>query len=219
MDSVENLIEPLRHSPQLPQAVGLLTQQLEAERQARERFYEEMTPDQKVEFIDGQVILHSPARNQHLDVTGFVFRLLSTHVALHQLGSVKLEKCLCVFPRNDYEPDVVFFGNESAQRLTPDTMKFPVPNLIVEVLSKSTERRDRGVKFEDYAANGVGEYWIIDADAKVVEQYVLADGKYDLRVKSSSGLLRSEIVAGFEIEIEALFDEQKNLDALRMMMQ
>ena len=70
MSSVDRLIEPLRHSPQLPQAIAILQAEWEAECQRRDRFYREMTPDQKIEFIDGEVVLHSPARNRHLDVTG-----------------------------------------------------------------------------------------------------------------------------------------------------
>ncbi|GAB2598351.1 Uma2 family endonuclease [Spirosoma areae] len=41
-------------------------------------------------------------------------------------------------------------------------MKLPAPDLVIEVLSKSTARRDRGVKFTDYAANGIAEYWIVN---------------------------------------------------------
>jgi len=219
MATVEELIKVLLHSPQLPNLVDRLTQQLQNERLARHQFYEDMNPDQKIEFIDGEVILHSPARNRHLDVTMLTAKLLHTFVALHRLGTVKSEKCLCVFPRNDYEPDIVFFGPEKVASLTPDTMKFPVPDLAIEVLSSSTEDRDRGVKFEDFAINGVGEYWIIDAVTQTVEQYVLVDAEYELRVKSSSGRLCSIRIAGLELEIEAMFDEQKSLNALRKLME
>ena len=219
MATVEELIKVLLHSPQLPNLVDRLTQQLQNERLARHQFYDNMTPDQKIEFIDGEVILHSPARNRHLDVTMLTAKLLHTFVALHRLGTVKSEKCLCVFPRNDYEPDIVFFGPEKVASLTPDTMKFPVPDLAIEVLSSSTEDRDRGVKFEDFAINGVGEYWIIDAVTQTVEQYVLVDAEYELRVKSSSGRLCSIMIAGLEFKIEAMFDEQKSLNALRKLME
>ena len=70
MSSVEKLIEPLRHSPQLPQAIAILQAELESERQRREQFYHDMSPNQKIEFIEGRVVLHSPARNRHLDATG-----------------------------------------------------------------------------------------------------------------------------------------------------
>jgi len=218
MNTFEALIEPLRHSPQLPQAVTLLQRQIDQERQRRDQFYHKMTPEQKVEFINGEVVLHSPARNWHLDVTKFVLKILDTYVRIHGLGTVKTQMCLCVFPRNDYEPDIVFFGRDKAATMSPDTVKFPVPDLAVEVLSNSTEARDRGVKFEDFAANSVGEYWIIDADESIIERYVLRSGEYELALKSSSGRLRSEVIDGFEIDVESLFDEDRNLDALRALL-
>ncbi len=214
MDALDELIRPIRHSPQLPLLVDRLTQQLQAEHQARERFYDEMTEEQKVEFIDGEVVFQPPFENCHLDASGRIDILLHTFVIRHRLGTVKTEKCLCVFPRNDYEPDVVFFGPEKTSQLQPDTMKFPVPDLAVEVLSSSTESRDRGVKFEDFAINGVGEYWIVSTNEASVEQYVLENGAYCLRMKSSSGRLVSSVIAGLEIEVEAIFDDQKNLTAL-----
>lgn len=213
--SLESLIEPIRHSPQLMEAVDLLQTQIRIERERREKFYEETTPDQKIEFIDGEVVLHSPARNVHLDVVLNIATLLRAHVDVRNLGEVKMEKCLCVFPRNDYEPDAVFFRPEKAAAFANGTMKFPIPDLVVEVLSDSTEARDRGVKFEDFQAHGVGEYWIVDAERAVIEQYVLRDDGYELVLKSSSGELRSAIVKGFVIPVRALFSRAENLEALR----
>lgn len=215
MSNIESLIESLRHSPLLPEAVELLSQQLANEALRRQKFYQEMTPEQKTEFIGGEVVLHSPARNQHLDVTKYILKLLDTFVSLHDLGTVKAEKCLCVFPRNDYEPDVVFFGGEKAAELSPDTLRFPVPDLVVEVLSESTAARDRGVKFEDYAANAVQEYWIVDADRSHVEQYLLHDREYNLELKSSTGIIRSQAIVGLEVAVKALFHEAGNLQALQ----
>lgn len=218
MSSLNRLIEPLRHSPQLPKAIAVLQAELEIEQKRREQFYQAMAPDQKVEFIDGEVVLHSPARNRHLDVTGRLFKLVHTYASLHELGQVKSEKCLCVFPRNDYEPDIVFFGSDKSATLTPDTMKFPVPDLIVEVLSPSTEARDRGVKFEDFASNGVTEYWLIDTEAAFVEQYLLASGEYTLVMKSASGIVKCRAIAGLTVPIEAIFDEKSNLQAIRQLL-
>ena len=215
MKTIERLIETLSHSPLLPVVIQRLQEQIAEEQCKRELFYDEMTPDQKVEFIDGAVVMHSPARNRHLEVTMFVASLLRAYVDTHQLGVVRVEKCLCVFPRNDYEPDVVFFGQAKAATLTAETLKFPVPDLIVEVLSESTQQNDRGVKFEDYAANGVDEYWIVDADKSTVEQYLLSDGQYELCVKSSTGKLTSHVLVGLAIDIESLFDQQRNLSAMR----
>ena len=97
-------------------------------------------------------------------------------------------------------------------------MKFPVPDLVVEVLSESTEPRDRGVKFEDFQAHGVGEYWIVDAGRAVIEQYVLRGAAFELVLKSGSGELRSEVVPGFVVPVRAFFSAAENLAALREML-
>ncbi|MCU0979556.1 MAG: Uma2 family endonuclease [Pirellulaceae bacterium] len=184
----------------------------------RQAFYEEISDDQKAEFIDGEVILHSPARNKHIVVRQHLEKLLHTYAALQSLGHVLGEKCLCIFPRNDYEPDVVFFGPEKTAELTGDTMKFPIPDFVVEVLSDSTESRDRGVKFEDFEAHGVAEYWIVDADAEIVEQYLRRGDRFHLVLKSGSGEIASPTVAGFRISIRAIFDPAENLATLRRYM-
>lgn len=97
-------------------------------------------------------------------------------------------------------------------------MKFPVPDLVVEVLSSSTEVRDRGVKFEDSEAHGVAEYWIVDADGQTVEQYLCREGVFQLQLKSGSGEISSSTIPGFTIPIRALFDPTENLACLQRLM-
>ena len=94
-------------------------------------------------------------------------------------------------------------------------MKFPVQDLVVEVLSDSTAKNDRGIKYRDYATSGVTEYWIIDPENKMVEQYLLQEDQYELRIKSDSGEIHSVAIPGFTIPIQAIFDEQLNLAILR----
>ena len=220
MDSLDTLLQPVLHSPQLVEAVDRLQQQIESERELRQQFYDEMTPEQKVEFINGEVVLHSPARNRHLDASSELLMLLKAHVKRHGLGTVKTEKCLCVFPRNDYEPDIVYFGAEKTALLEPETMRFPIPDFVVEVLSESTEQRDRGVKFDDFAAHGVEEYWIIDTESECVEQYIPGKGGvYDLVLKSGQGTIQSRVIEGFVVEIRAIFDEEINLRELHRILE
>ena len=215
MPSIAQLISPIIHSPRLAEITESLQRTLEEERRMRNKFYADMTPEMKIEFIDGEVVLHSPARNIHLDVTKWILKLLDTFVGANGLGEVKSEKCLVVFPRNDYEPDIVYFAPDKARTLKADTMKFPIPDLAVEVLSESTEQRDRGVKFEDFEAHGVQEYWIVDPEAGTVEQYVRQGETLNLHMKSGSGELRSMVIPGFVAPIRAFFDAQENLAALR----
>jgi len=216
--ALESAIQPLLHSPLLPEIVDNLQARIRQEAARRGSFYEDLRDDQKAEFVDGQVILHSPARDKHLAVRQHLERLLGTYVSVQRVGKVRTEKCLCVFPRNDYEPDVVFFGPDKAAGLADDTMKFPIPDLVAEILSESTEDRDRGVKFEDYESHGVAEYWIIDADAEIVEQYLRRGERFYLALKSGSGEIASPTVPGFRIPIRAMFHQADNLAALRQLM-
>ena len=120
-----------------------------------------------------------------------------------------------ILTRNDYEPDICFFGPEKAKAFTPSQSKFPAPDLIVEVLSESTEANDRGIKFEDYAAHGVAEYWIVDPVAETIEQYLLQEGIYRLAVKVKTGTIASTGVTGFEIPVRAVFDGAEQLTTLQ----
>ena len=155
----------------------------------------------------------APASAAHSRAAQHLFLLLDTYVQVRGLGRVGFGKTMVALTRNDYEPDVCFFGRSKADLIEPDTLAFSAPDLAVEVLSPSTEKRDRGVKSEDYAAHGVTEYWIIDTET--VEQY-LADGDaYALAMKSGTGELASRAVEGFVVPVRAVFDDAANLSALR----
>ncbi|TDU81226.1 Uma2 family endonuclease [Prosthecobacter fusiformis] len=202
-------LEELRHSPALPEAIRFLQSLWEEEQQARKQFYDDITDEVKAEFIEGEIIVHSPARLQHLETRDHIHFLLRSLVMHHQLGGKVLgEKACCHFPRNSYEPDVVYFGPEKTTLLKPETVIFPIPDLAIEILSDSTEKRDRGVKFEDYETHGVTEYWIIDAEKCVLEQYVRGeDNRYELQVKSGTGDLVSPVLGGLTISIRDLLQK------------
>ena len=216
---MEPAVQELLNSPKLALHVRRLGDVLAREHEARARFYDEIDEDQKAEFINGEVVMHPPVRLRHNEASNRLLTLLRPYVQLRKLGLVGYEKILVALTRNDYEPDVCFFGAEKTAGFTPDQTKFPAPDLAAEVLSPGTAERDRGVKFEDYAAHGVAEYWIIDPEAETVEQYILEEGRYALRMKSGSGELGSAIVEGFEIPVRALFDDDENLRVLRQLLQ
>jgi Uma2 family endonuclease len=180
----------------------------------RQEFYQTVQENQKVEFINGEVVVQSPVKLRHDSVSGAFFRLISTFVMVHDLGHVGHEKLLVSLTRNDYEPDVCFFSKDKARSFKPDQMKFPAPDFIAEILSESTEKIDRGIKFTDYAAHGVLEYWLIDPESESVEQYVIKNDAYKLQVKSGTGLVTSVAIPGFEIPVRSIFEQKQNLSVL-----
>jgi Uma2 family endonuclease len=217
-ENYEEHISAILESPAAPNMVAKLQSALELERQKRIKFYDDIDDDMKVEFINGEIIVHSPVKKEHTDATGFLFQLLNPFVRIAKLGYVGYEKVMSAFTRNDYEPDVVFFDNEKADSFKKGMWKYPVPDFVVEVLSDGTENRDRGIKFNDYEAHGVLEYWIIDVQDETVEQYFLQEGKFKLHLKAGQGNITSRTIKGFSIDIRAVFDEKENLNALKLIM-
>ncbi len=212
--ALDQRLRPIVKSPDMPQLMRDLQAIWEEEQQRRTEFYNWVTPNVKAEFIDGEVVVHSPVRKKHNAITGAIFKLLDTYCIKRQLGFVGIEKIMARFERNDYEPDIVFFGKEKTAALHDDQTIFPVPDFIVEVLSDSTEERDRGVKFRDYALHHVAEYWIIDAETETLEQYRLVGDEYVLVATFQKGVVECSVIPGFKIPVRAIFDQAVQVETL-----
>lgn len=201
-----------------PEAFQILEQAhtlLRNEQSKREQFYNEITDDIKAEFINGEIIVHSPVKSSHAQASENLFSILGIYALKHRLGRVTHEKVMARFTRNDYEPDVMFFGKEKADTIKPEQSLFPIPDFVIEVLSDSTAERDRGVKYRDYEAHQVNEYWLIDVEAKYVEQYVIKNGEYVLIKKTDEGIIHCSTLKGLDIPIEAIFDEQQQFNFIQ----
>jgi Uma2 family endonuclease len=211
------LAEPLLDAPDLPEIVDLLQAKLAEEQYRRKQFLRDLTPSMKAEFINGEVLMHSPAKSRHINASDNAFALLRWFSMNRDLGRVMHEKALVSFSRNDYEPDVVFYRKSKARLIEPDQMRMPVPDLVVEVLSPSTESNDRGVKFVDYALHGVEEYWIVDCEAETVEVHHLPEGtKAYAKAPRLHGTdeIRSRVLPGLVFPAAALFDPAAHQAAL-----
>lgn len=211
----EGLFTAIMALPSAPALVARLQSALDEERQRRQQFYAEIDGSMKAEFINGEVIIHSPVKKDHSEISTLLVKLVDTYVRINQLGFVGHEKVLIALSRNDYEPDLVYFNANKSKDFQKSQWKFPVPDFVVEILSYSTEKRDKGIKFEDYAVHGISEYWIIDPDDESIEQYLLNGKEYKLNLKAHKGNIDSVAIKGFSIEIRALFDAEVNLAELK----
>ena len=203
-----DLVEKLKNAPDAYKIMDEITRMLEAEKVKRQEFYDLIHENVKAEFINGEIIFHSPVKSRHWMASSNLAAHLIPYVKDHNLGVVGLEKVMIRCTRNDYEPDIVFFSKEKSVHFSPDQMLFPPPDLAVEILSPSTEKNDREIKFSDYAAHGIMEYWIVDPDEMSIEQYLLDGHQYKLKVKlTCDGLLHAHVVKGLTIDIAEVFDK------------
>jgi Uma2 family endonuclease len=137
----------------------------------RANFYSLIKESEKAEYINGEAIFHSPVKLKHSRISANFSGLIYNHLKNKNTGGhLGIEKIMIELTRNSYEPDICFFRKELASTFTDDQMLFPTPDFIVEILSPSTEKIDREIKFMDYAQHGVKEYWIIDPDKETIEQ-------------------------------------------------
>lgn len=144
--------------------------------------------------------------HRHWEVSLNLSSLLHFHVKQFAIGKVGVEKIMVSLTRNDYEPDICFYRKEIADTFTPKQLLFPAPDFIVEILSDSIVKYDRGIKKTDYAAHGVAEYWIVDPEAKTIEQYILDNKTFTLKnIMGKEGNLLSEAVKGFMVEWGQIF--------------
>ncbi len=216
----KNKIEDLKHAPNLPLVVDELLTFLEDEKVRRKHFLENLNDDTKAEFIEGEIVLNSPVKRKHYLIVVNLSTLLNAYVTIHNLGEVASEKVLIHLTRNDFEPDIVFFTAEQVSKFDKNTMLHPAPTMVVEVLSNSTEKYDRGIKFEDYSNHGIEEYWIIDPEAEEIEQYFLTEeNEYLLNLKSNSGNIKLRAIKNLVLPIRACFSKEENILALKKIME
>lgn len=200
---MDAILQTIIKSPKLPDYVEELKRVLEEEQVRRNDFYNWLDEDKRAEFIAGEVVIHSPARALHIWTLKKIARIIDDYVELHKIGTVFTEQALIRLQRSDMMPDLVFWKDK---KFDDDTKIFPIPNFVVEVISKSTEKNDRVNKKAEYALNGIVEYWIIDPDLKSIEQYVLDEEEYKLREKLTHGTIRCEVLKGLEIELDQIFN-------------
>jgi Uma2 family endonuclease len=202
-----DILIPLIQSPKLQEHFIKLKDYIREEQQKRKDFYDFVTEDMKAEFINGEVIIHSPVTDEHESASFDLASLLHIYTTINKSGRITHEKLMIALTRNNYEPDICFFGTAKAKKFKEGQKLYPAPDFIAEVTSKSTEKMDRGVKFEDYALHGIKEYWIIDPRHKTIEKYLLVNKKYELEEKLVQGEISSKVIKGFKIPVKAIFDK------------
>jgi Uma2 family endonuclease len=160
----------------------------------------------RYELCDGELIELTAPILLHQLVVGHLFDLLREYQRAYG-GLVVLAPMDVVFDEfNVLEPDLLFVIAERLHVLDVRQHVHVPPDLVVEVLSPSTARRDRGVKMRMYATYGVREYWIVDAEERQVQIHSLTDSGWVLAPSGAPGAeIESTVLEGLRFDPERLF--------------
>ena len=168
--------------------------------------YANTPDDERYELIDGELIMSAGPNLPHLKNQSELGHYIKSFVKLNDLGEVFYSDADIVLSDTDVlKPDLSFVSKERAHILTYANIQ-GAPDLVVEILSPSTARRDWGVKRELYAKHGVKEYWIADPANKIVWVMLLNEGVLEIHQTCHPGdTISSSVLAGFTVKVDDIF--------------
>ncbi len=169
------------------------------------------------EWVDGEVVTMSPVALKHQKISQFLITILGLYVQKNDSGTVLSAPFVMRFmnKRRGREPDLMFISRERAELIKKNYLD-GAADLAVEIVSPESIERDRTIKFAEYEAARVREYWLIDPDGEQAEFYALAaDKRYRLQ-DAPKGVYRSRVIEGFSLRVAWLWEERlPTFEALR----
>ena len=131
----------------------------------------------KEEQIGGRWVAMSPARTAHNHVKGNIYGIFWMYLQGKECQVLPHGEAVYLTETDYYYPDVMVVCDPA--KVGEDGV-YGAPDLVVEVLSPSTAKFDRGRKMRIYGQSGVREYWLVNPPDKLVEQYLLHEGRLEL---------------------------------------
>jgi Uma2 family endonuclease len=142
-------------------------------------------------------------------VAGTLYGLIWTWLQARPIGRLFHAPYDVVFSEFDVvEPDLLYLSNErAAQVLTPLHAK-GVPELVVEIASKSTRKRDETLKRRLYERAGVSEYWIVDPVSDAIHVFTRENDRFGkpLELSREAGdVLTTPLLPGLDLPLARVF--------------
>ena len=162
-----------------------------------------------MELWDGELIMAPAPSFFHQEIVARFYDGLKQWVAQRRLGKVVFTPIdMILTSRRVTQPDVLFISTEHLH-IIQDRVR-GAADLVAEVISPESRRRDRIEKRDLYEQHGVPEYWIIDPEAETVEVLFLDRGEYRLAGRWRPGeQARSQLLKGFKIAVAGLFAKDR----------
>ena len=156
------------------------------------------------EVLEGELFVTAAPIWRHSAAASEIQFRLTLHAKEHGGRAVGAVTGVFLSEENFVEPDVLYLGPASLHKIERPFVR-GAPDILVEVSSPSTRRRDLGVKLRVYERFSVPEYWFVDLDADVIEVRRLEGGRYpEPTVLGRGDTLTSPQLAGFEASVDEL---------------
>jgi Uma2 family endonuclease len=127
----------------------------------------------------------------------------------NKLGLVFTAPCdVILSDENVVQPDLLFVSAARAAIVTDDNIQ-GAPDLIIEILSESSRKKDEVTKRTLYERFGVQEYWVVDPELEIVKIFKLAQQKYGRALelgKETDDILTTELLPGFSFAVSEIFE-------------
>lgn len=210
--ATDSLVEPAETGTKPEPAISPVTVAAPSKYVTFEEWFSAGGEGPLTEWVDGEVIVHMSPTLKHQYVIGMLHLLIANFVYLKKLGRVILAPAtMRAAPDGPgREPDVMFI---TAARLGIAAGRYVEgpPDLAVEVISDDSVARDRDVKYSEYEAAGIREYWIVDPrpNRRRADFFVLDDsGRYRPVPVDGTGVYRSTVIEGFWINLNWLWEDE-----------
>lgn len=170
-------------------------------RMSYEAYLDWCDEDTHAEWVNGEVIVHMPPFDIHQLVLNYLNHLLDLYVVQLDLGKVFIApfEMRLQTEKSARQPDIFVVIGENQKHLSRERMDGPA-DLVVEIISRDSVRRDRHEKFHEYRRAGVREYWVIDSrpGRNRADFYRLdAAGEYELYATEDDERVESAAIPGF----------------------
>lgn len=162
------------------------------------------------ELIDGEHVVTPSPNTKHQAISVNLTGMIWTYLQDRPIGRVFAAPFDVVFSNFDVvEPDVLYLSNERlAGVLTPEHVK-GAPDLVVEIGSKGTRKRDETIKRRLYERFGVAEYWVIDSELDLVKVYRRAGERYECVAEpalENGDVLTTPLLPGLDVPLAKIFE-------------
>ena len=162
------------------------------------------------ELIDGEHYVTPSPNTKHQRVSGNLYFVIRAWLEEHPIGQVFYAPFDVVFSRFDVvEPDLLYLSNERVAQVVTTQHVTGAPDIVVEIGSPGTRKRDETIKRRLYERSGVSEYWVVDPELDLVRVYRRAGTSFSRPVelsKENADILTTPHLPGLDIPLSKVFD-------------